>query len=179
MKDETREQIKEQLEAVDEDDFMGTVADMYEEVSASDAASLMDEFTFEGNPEPLVALVADSADMSPADLMDMLDAEEGMHGDDEDDMEDEEGDGMDDEEDDNMEESESSNLNGGSQDGNNMDENLKDEIEDLKETVKQQAEMIEKLEDTESSKQEGTSQPNSNDDQDFELSENVKELLDR
>lgn len=179
MKDETREQIKEQLEAVDEDDFMGTVADMYEEVSASDAASLMDEFTFTGNPEPLVALVADAADMSPADLMDMLDAEEGMHGDDEDDMEDEEGDAMDDEEDDEMEESESSDLNGDAQDGNNMDENLQDEIEELKETVKQQAEMIEKLEDTESSKQEGTSQPNTGDGKEFTPSEKVQELMNR
>lgn len=150
----------EQLEEVAEDDFTGTVADMYEDLSASDAASLMEEFEFSGDPEPLVAQVADAANMTPSDLMEVLEAEmESTHGDDDDDMEDEESD-MDDEDDD-MEESESSDLNESeaesSQDGEQLGmsdtDNTSKSREELENRIEELEEQLEKLEPTEESKQ--------------------------
>ncbi len=167
--EELSEQVKEQLEQVAEDDFMGTVADMYEELSASDAASLLDEFEFTGNAEPLVALLADAAGMTPADLMELI--ENGMEAGDMDDEEDDE-EQMDDEEDDEEEESGASNKNESSQEesqsGNNSmsksREELKEKVDQQEEKIQELEKMIEKLEDTEESKQEaatGSSAENS------------------
>ena len=159
--EELTEKITEQLEEVDEDDFTGTVADMYEEVSASDAASLMEDFSFTGSPEPLVALVADLADMTPADLMEVLESDMEIMDDDEDedDMEDEGQYG--DMEDDEEEESKSSYKNESSetssQRGNNMSsksrEELEDKVENQEEKIKELQEQIENLEGVEESKQ--------------------------
>jgi len=153
-----KEKITEQLEEVDEDDFTGTVADMYEEVSASDAASLMEDFTFTGSPESLVALVADLADMTPADLMEVLDSDMKATDGDEDEDEQEEGDYSDDEEE---EESESSNKNesseNSSQQGENMSskskEELADKVQSQQDKIEKLEEAIDELEDVEGSKQ--------------------------
>jgi len=170
MNEQLQEQMKEQLEDVAEDDFTGTVADMYEEVDASDAASLMEEFTFSSNPEPVVALMADIAGMTPADLMEVVeDAMEAGDMDDDEDDEMDEGDYSDDDEED---ESEAFNKNQGdeqsSQGGNKTtmnSEELEQKIEKMQETIQEQQKMIEKLEDNESSKQEtGTTSSESNSD---------------
>jgi len=162
---------KEQLQQIEEDDFTGTVADMYEEVSASDAANLMEDFTFSPNPEPVIALAADAMDMQPTDLMDMA---EGTHGDMEDDEEDEAGD-MDDEDDD-MEESESFNKNESdqseSQDGDNSVENKSKE--ELQKQVEELQEAVMELEETEPSKQEAANSSASDSSDDSYLSDEFK-----
>lgn len=162
MTEKLEEQVKEQLEQVDEQDFTAAVASMYEELDAEDTASLMEDFTFTGSASPLVEIVADLADVSPEDLMEMLEnGSEGMHGDDE---EEEEGDMSDDDEDDMEEEStdsETSNKNeaeeSSSQQGDKVTEKSKDElterVESLEEQNEQLQEALEKLEPVEESKQ--------------------------
>jgi len=178
-KQEEQEQVStEQLEEVAEDDFMGLVADMYPEVSVSDVSSLMSEFEFSSDPEPLVAAVADVADMTPADLMEMLDseAEEMDDEEDEDDME-EEGDYSDDEE----EESESSNKNE-SEENNSQQDNMTEKSEDksreeLVERIEKLESMIEEMEDVEESKQD--SPVSSSEKSEISLNEKAQQLLSR
>lgn len=152
----------EQLETVEEDDFLGTVADMYEEVSASDASSLMADFTFSDDPEPVIALAADLMDMTPADLMEL--AEESTHDDMDDDEEGEAGDMDEPENDDDEEEEESatSHKNNGDaeesmtdeQDGDGEEEfDAEEKYEKVKEELDEVKEMIEELEPVEESKQ--------------------------
>jgi phage head maturation protease len=162
--DETQEEQNsksEQLQEISEDDFTGTVADMYEEVSASDAAELMEDFTFSSDPEPVIALAADAMDMTPADLTDMV---EGTHGDMDDEDEEEAGD-MDDEDDD-MEESESSNKKESEQNQSQNGDNSMEDMskEELQEKVKQLSEKVMELEDTEPSKQEAANTAEDEDD---------------
>jgi len=151
----------EQLDEVAEDDFMGLVADMYEELDASDVAELMADFEFSDDPEPLVAAVADLADMTPADLMEMLEMEMDEAGD------------MDDDED---EESESSNKNGEASSSEQADKMPDKNREELVERIEKLEGMIEELEPVEESKQ-GSGVSGSNNE--LKLSEDAKSVLSR
>ncbi len=164
---EEQEQVSEQFEEVAEDDFIGTVADMYEELSASDAGSLFGDFEFTGDPMPLVAQVADLADMTPADLVELVENEEEVEADDvdddeEDDEEPENDEGTHSDDEDDMEDDESadesSNLNQGSQTGNDMNTSSKPKedmsVEELENRIQELEETIARIEGTEPSKQE-------------------------